>query len=309
MLQFVLFFPVCLTVWGCHLVFAYGCTPYGKWTFRDLVVANFCPSSLRTPSCCLPRKISVSSLTVRYANNLSHLAEETWVTIMSRNFEPLCHLKSCNRPNINVKKLVSGKSTSHRGGSFFSFFYPWNIWWRWEERARLLSFGGWPVLVAILFAAGCCFSWAVAETYMDGESVEKCLSFSLAHFQQEKMKVVKANNDNLESQKQAQRHSRWSASLSQRDNKVLLASLIKDGPECKASISFFPPFLILSPFIGHMKKTPVQKQKPGSTFKTKWTSSCRRSCDASSRQVQFLRTERKSPEFCPVSNPPVGLTR
>lgn len=58
-------------------------------------------------------------------------------------------------------------------------------------------------------AAGCCFSRAGDETFMEGESVEKCLNFSLAHFQQEKMKVVKANNDNLESQK----HSRGSPSL------------------------------------------------------------------------------------------------
>lgn len=40
---------------------------------------------------------------------------------------------------------------------------------------------------------------------MDGESVEKCLSISLAHFQQEKMKVVKAYADDQESEKQAER--------------------------------------------------------------------------------------------------------
>lgn len=122
------FFHLGLTVWGSRLVFACGRTPYGKWTFRDLVVANFCPSSLRNPSCRLPRNISVSSLTVGYANNPSHLAGETWVTIMSRNFEPLCHLKSCNRPKWNVKKLVSGRIgasswwilflNSYHGGAF-----------------------------------------------------------------------------------------------------------------------------------------------------------------------------------------------
>lgn len=39
---------------------------------------------------------------------------------------------------------------------------------------------------------------------MDGESVEKCLSISRAHFQQEKMKVVKADTEDQESQKQAE---------------------------------------------------------------------------------------------------------
>lgn len=40
---------------------------------------------------------------------------------------------------------------------------------------------------------------------MDGESVEKCLSASHARFQQEKMKVVKADTEDQEFQKQVER--------------------------------------------------------------------------------------------------------
>lgn len=46
------------------------------------------------------------------------------------------------------------------------------------------------------------------ETYMDGESVEKCLSAFHARFQQEKMKVVKADTEDQEFQKQVERTGR-----------------------------------------------------------------------------------------------------
>lgn len=43
---------------------------------------------------------------------------------------------------------------------------------------------------------------------MDGESVEKCLSAFHARFQQEKMKVVKADTEDQEFQKQVERTGR-----------------------------------------------------------------------------------------------------
>lgn len=43
------------------------------------------------------------------------------------------------------------------------------------------------------------------ETYMDGESVQKSLSTFHARFQQEKMKVVKADTEDQDFQRQVKR--------------------------------------------------------------------------------------------------------
>lgn len=169
------------------------CSADCAFDLRDLVVANFFFYLSLSETIKPSSKKSISQHSDCYAMQINHPIWPFGPNWYNRRESSLCYRCKEKRKKDEFKR--ENKTLKF---DLYSRRRQLNSASVWRPRAQNLfkSFGGWPVWVVILYYKLLFLSSVQWNTQgMDGESAQKSLKSFHVRFQQEKMKVVKAQTE------------------------------------------------------------------------------------------------------------------